>query len=338
MVTIYDVARRAKVSAASVSLVVNDPQTNRVSAATKKLIQETVRSSGYRPSGIAKALSKGQSRILGLVVPMRDPIFFNHYIVEVLAGIQACLMECHYHLMIYSHGASTGGITKGEMLQSRYADGVIVLNTRMCSEQDMLDTTENLRNANIPFVMVNGHPESEAINYVGVDECEVGHTAAEYLIAKGHKRIGVLGGAQRSPGAVALWDGFKKTSRKHTLPAKYPLHVYTEYDRQKIAQTVETWVHTKYPVTAIFCDDQMAGDVYEALRLEGLSIPKDVAVLGRGDLALSTTLTPKLTTIRIPAVDIGRRAAELLIETVQKTAKNSRKVILPLSISLRESV
>jgi LacI family transcriptional regulator len=345
MTTIYDVARRAKVSTAAVSLTMNDTGTTRVSAAKKKLIMEAAREIGYRPNGIAKALSEGSTHILGLVVPMRDPIFFNHFIVEVLAGIQSCLMERNYHLMIYTHGSSAGGITQGEMIQSRYADGVIVLNTRLCSEQDMLDTIENLQGASIPFVMVNGRPAGVAnLAYVGVEEYEVGRLAGEFLIGEGHRRIAVLGGAQRSPGGEVVLHGVQDACREKKLPVKYPLHEYSEFERGRIGRIVTEWMAARQPPTAIFCDDQMASEVYAALNTLGLRVPADVAVLGRGDLALAATLIPKLTTIRVPAMEIGRLAAEMLIDQVERMgqpdpiAAELKQLLLPSSVTMRESV
>ena len=127
MPTIHDVARMARISTAAVSLVMNDHNTSRVSAARRRQILKIAEEIGYAPNGLAKALLHGETRIIGLIVPMRDPIFFNYFIAEVLSGIQACLIERGYHLMIYSHGADTGRVTRNELMQSRYVDGVIVV-------------------------------------------------------------------------------------------------------------------------------------------------------------------------------------------------------------------
>lgn len=188
MTTIHDVARKAKVSIAAVSLVMNDPHTARVGPTKRQIIIDTARELNYSASGIAKALSNGEPRIVGLLVPMRDPIFFNYFIAQVLSGIQEVLVARGYHLMIYSHRTQTGRVTHDQIQQSRFADGMIVLNTRMCTAQNEHDTIADLQRAKIPFVMANAYSGSEPINYVGMDDYQAGWRAGKTLISKGHKR------------------------------------------------------------------------------------------------------------------------------------------------------
>src|ERR1700761_8073433 len=179
MPTIYDVATQAKVSIAAVSLVMNDANTTRVGSAKRQEILRVAKKIGYTPSVVAKALTEGSTRIIGLVIPLREPIFFHPFIAEILSGLQNRVAEQDYHLMIYSHKAGTGRVTRDEIRQSRYADGVIVLNTRMSTAEDMAATIEELRTANIPFVMVNGYSGNGQINYVGIDDRETGRIGAE---------------------------------------------------------------------------------------------------------------------------------------------------------------
>jgi DNA-binding LacI/PurR family transcriptional regulator len=185
MATIQDVARLAGVSTASVSLVLNQPETRRVGADKKRRILQAVRSLAYRPNGMARALITRSTQILGLVVPLRDPIFFNSFIAGVLTGIQGVLIERGYHLMVYSHRASSGRITPQQLVETRFVDGVIFINTRMCTGADMEATIAELRAAAIPFVMINTYYGHEAINYVGIDDRQTGHQAARCLLQKG---------------------------------------------------------------------------------------------------------------------------------------------------------
>ncbi len=338
MATIFDVAKAAKVSIAAVSLVMNDPETPRVGAAKRKSIQKCAQKLGYSASGLAKALSSGSTKILGLVVPMRDPIFFNNFIAGVLSGIQSCLMERGYHLMIYTHNASSGRITKGELTQSRFVDGVIMLNTRLCSMKDMRNSIEDLNYAKIPFVMTNCYAGKDAIYYVGVDDNAMGRRGAEYLAERGHSRVALISGAARSPMTAELLAGFKAGLKNSGKRFDDRLHLCSEYDARNIHRKVIAWFKRQHPPTAIFCtDDQLVEPVYRALEELGLKIPKDVSVLGRGNLPIGTALTPQLTTFSIQSFDIGKNAAELLIDVVQGHVVKPRRIYLNAPLIKRKS-
>ncbi|CAN5625828.1 LacI family DNA-binding transcriptional regulator [soil metagenome] len=339
MSTIYDIAREAGVSISAVSLVMNDANTKRVGAVKRKEIHKVAERLGYRPSGLARALSKGSTNILGLVVPMQNPIFFSSFIAEILAGIQSCVMERGYHLMIYSHTTASGRITKGELTQSRYVDGVIVLNTRICSQQDMQDTIEDLQHAGIRFVMTNCYTGQNAINYVGVDDFAVGRAGVEYLLQKGHSRIALISGAARSPMTPQLYSGFKQALKAAGKKIEPGLHLYSEYSPSAIQDKVTEWLTQPARPTAIFCgDDQFAPEVYKAIEKRKLRVPKDVSVIGRGNLPVGNALRPELTTMAIPAFEMGRQAAELLIHLVRSKSDEFRRVILDSKLLERESV
>jgi LacI family transcriptional regulator len=338
MATIYDVAKAAQVSIAAVSLVMNDPKTPRVGAQKRKHILEIASKLGYSPSGLARALSRGSTKILGLVVPMRDPIFFNNFIASVLAGIQSCVMERGYHLMIYTHNTKTGRVTKGELTQSRFVDGVIVLNTRLCSIHDMKDSIEDLNHAGIPFVMANCYAGDDEINYVGIDDFELGRRGAEYLIDRGHSRIALISGASKSPMTPQLLNGFKEALVQSGKRFDPKLYFCSEYNPSVISGKIESWFKQPNPPTAIFCaDGQMVPDVYQAIQDNGRRIPNDVAVLGREYAPVDTALAPQLTTFAIQPFEMGKKATELLIEAVQTRTGKVRRIYLDAPLIMRES-
>jgi DNA-binding LacI/PurR family transcriptional regulator len=338
MATIYDIAREANVSIASVSLVFNDPETKRVGKETRSRIQRVAKAMGYHPNAAAKALTEGKTRIIGLVIPMREPIFINPFIAEVLAGVQSSLMEHNYHLMIYSHQASTGRLTSMELNQSRQVDGVIIVNTRMCTQADMEDTIRDLKRSKIPFVMVNGYQGKQKLNYVGVDDEEAGFTAADYFIRKSHKRIAIVYGQSSSPISKSLMAGFVRAHEQHNVPLHPNLQYDSNYDFPLTRQKLEKWFSSRQRPTAIFAaDDHLLNTVFASIRNSGLNIPTDVAVLSRGSALAAASLAPTVTMITIPAMEIGKRAGKLLIDTLQDTSRAAEKIILPGIIEPGES-
>lgn len=338
MATIQDVAKHAGVSTAAVSLVLNEPGTRRVGPEKKQRILRAVKVLSYRPNGMARALITRASRILGLVVPLRDPIFFNTFIAGVLTGIQAVLIERGYHLMIYSHSARSGRITREQLIETRFVDGVIFINTRLCLESDMEATIEELRSAAIPHVMINNYYGHQAINYVGVDDLQTGYLAARYLIRKGRSRIAFLGSAGRTPTSRVLLEGFQNGMREGNRQMPASRVAWGEFDPAATRVIAAKWLRSKRPPNAIFCtDDQMVPIVYEVARNQNLSIPQEVAVLGRGDSFLTEYLFPKLSCLRIPTVEMGRRAAGLLIDSLSHPERLPERVLLPTEMIPRDS-
>lgn len=338
MPTIYDVAEKTKVSIAAVSLVVNNPNTPRVGAVKRKLILETAAKMGYSANGIAKALTNGQTKILGLVVPMRDPIFFNHFIAQVLSGIQSMIVKHGYHLMIYSHMGGTGQITGAELRQSRFVDGLIVLNTRMCSKDDQRETIKELKAAHIPFVMANSYSGEDPINYVGLDDYGAGELGGEYLARRGHIRIALISGSKRSPLSEELLLGFQAALKRCKVRFDSKLHAFSEYDPARIGEITKRWLKEEKPPTAIFCsDDAFVPEVYKVIGEMKLNIPKDIAVLGRGGMSLGTAIVPQLTTLSVPGFQLGSETARMLIERLKRPTSKAKKVLLPCELIERES-
>ena len=319
------------------SLVIRDPETRRVGAQKRKKILQIAKEIGYTPSAVAKALSEGSTRIVGLVVPMREPIFNNPFIADVLTGIQSSVMEFGYHLMIYTHKASTGRLTKSELQQSRFVDGVIAVNTRMCSSDDMNATIGYLQSTNTRFVMVNGYYGDQQIDYVGVNDEATAKLAVDYLTSKGHTSIALITGSARSPISGHLLSGFRRALRQHKIETSRLRHVHSNYDDAVVLATLKTWMKEKGRPSAIFCaDDHVATKVYQAVRALQLDIPGDLSVLGAGNSFLASSQQPRLSTITVPAVEIGRQAARLLIDGFKEHTAPQR-IILPSQVSLGES-
>ena len=329
MPNIYDVARLADVSIAAVSIVMRNPETKRVGAAKRARILKAASELGYRPSSIARALSEGSTKIIGLLIPMRQSIFANYFVAEVLSGVQACAAQNGYDLMIYSHLTENGRVTQRELSKSRYVDGMIVLNTRVSSKHDMDGTIHDLRATGLPFVMVNGYSGKEDINYVGVDDLRTGQMATEYLLRQGRKRLAALCGSRRSPISSQFLAGVRLGLKSQPRKAKDLLLGYSEYDTATTAQIVEDWFTLRQPPDAILAmDDHMVPVIYRAAARKGLRIGKNIAIVSRGNPAFAESLEPTLTTIAISGQEIGVQAASLLIQALDVESQSVQRIIL----------
>ena len=169
-----DIAKRAGVSAAAVSIVLNHNETKRVGLAKRQLILKIAKELGYTQNVLAKALVERRTRLLGLMVPLRDPIFFNQFIAQALSGIQSTLSSRGYNLLVYSPSGRPGRATRDQILESKFTDGLIFINTRLCAPREISQTIHELDEAKIKFVMINSYYGRELIDYVGVDDFAIG--------------------------------------------------------------------------------------------------------------------------------------------------------------------
>lgn len=332
--TLDDIARRAGVSTAAVSIALNNPGTRRVSAAKREEILRIAAKLNYAPNELAQALSTRRTRLLGLMVPLRDPIFFNHFIAQALSGIQATLMLRGYNLLVYSPTGRPGRATREQILESRFTDGLIFINTRLCSTRDVAETIRELDAANIKFTMVNAYYGRAAANYVGVDDAAIGRMAVDHLVERGHRRIAFLSGSKKLPTHIHLLHGLHSGMDKHGLTLPPEWIGCSEYDEAEAFRILDRWFSGKRPrPTAIFCaDDQLLMYLYDYVEARGMNIPGDVAVLGRGVSGLMDLLRPRPTAFYIPTFEMGKLAAEMLIDSIEKPEQKRRRVLLPFEL------
>lgn len=329
-----DIAKRAGVSTAAVSIALNKAATTRVSAEKRKLIQDIADEMGYYPNELAKALAEQRTRLLGLVVPLRDPIFFNQFIAQALSGIQSTMMRRGYNLLIFSPSGKPGRATRDQILESRFTDGLILINTRSCTNQDVNDTIEELQTAQIKFSMINSYYGKAPINYVGVDDAGIGAAAAEYLVQRGHKRIAFLSGSSTLPAHIHLVKGLRRGLVAHGLELPEDRIGCTQYDKALAYQILDGWFRNKRnrPSAIFTADDQLLLHLYDYLEERGLSIPGDVSVLGRGNASSADHLRPRPTSLAIPTFRMGELAADLLIDSIEKPGTVPQRVLLPYEL------
>jgi LacI family transcriptional regulator len=329
-----DIAKRAGVSIAAVSIALNKSQSTRVSPERRKKILQIAEEMGYVPNELARALAERRTRLLGLVVPLRDPIFFNQFIAQALSGIQTTLMRRGYNLLVFSPSGKPGRTTRDQILESRFTDGLIFINTRSCTVNDVSRTIEEMERAQIKFSMINSYYGRAPINYVGVDDAAVGAAAAEYLMQKGHTRIAFLSGLASLPAHQQLVKGLRRGLEKQRLELREDRIGCSGYEMEKTFSILDGWFRTKRdrPTAIVTSDDQMLLFMYDYVEQRGLSMPNDVAVLNRGNSTPEHHLRPKPTTLVTPTFRMGELAADLLIDSIENSGTPPQRVLLPYEL------
>jgi LacI family transcriptional regulator len=328
-----DIAKRVGVSTAAVSLALNKGETTRVGAAKRTEILRVAQEMGYYPNELAKALAERRTRLLGLVVPLRDPIFFNQFIAQALSGIQSTLMRRGYNLLVFSPSGKPGRETRDQIMESRFTDGLIFINTRSCTAQDVTDTIQELKAAQIRFSMINSYYGRAPINYVGVDDAKLGEAAANYLVSKGHRKIAFLSGSATLPAHMQLTKGLQRGLSRHRLTLNRV--GCTQYERERAFTILDEWfANRRDRPSAIFtADEQLLLHLYDYIEARGMTAPEDVSVLGRGNIGSGDRLRPRPTSLVIPTFRMGELAADMLIDEIEKPHAKPQRILLPFEMA-----
>jgi LacI family transcriptional regulator len=332
--TLADIAKLVGVSEAAVSIALSKGETNRVSAKTRQRILKVAEELSYSPNELAKALAENRTRLLGLVVPMRDPIFFNLFIAQTLSGIQSTLMRRGYNLLVYSPSGPQGLGMRENIHESKYTDGIIFINTRSCSANNVSETIRKLQAAKVKFSMINSYYGRAPINYVGVDDAAIATAAAEYLVGKGHRRIALFSGLRTLPAHMQLVKGLDRGLRKHGLSLPAELIGCSEYDRDRAFAILDRWFLRKVrrPTAILAADDQLLMHIYDYADLKKMTIPGDFSVLARRNVGIEDHIRPRPTSIVIPTFQMGQLAAEFLIDTVENPDCKPQRIMLPFEL------
>lgn len=309
MVTIDDVARMAHVSKSTVSKVINNY--SGVNQKTRERVLKAMKECNYWPNATARSLTTSRSMMIGLFLASQlNDRFFR----EVLDGVEASLGEKGYDILYLSSrraddtGSSFGYVEKA---RDRHVDGVIFLSYI----KNDIEVFEEILGSDIPVVFVDVDLVGKRSSYVLSDNLKSGAMAAEYLIQRGHRAIGLIDGTHYSKPAQDRLTGFHKTLAECSVPYN-PDWVFRGHFSEESGYTAmrEILSMDSRP-TAIVAQDLMAIGAIAAIREAGLDVPEDFSVVGFDDIELSRHYG--LTTVRQQKELMGRAASELLLRIIQ---------------------
>ncbi|MFC4076991.1 LacI family DNA-binding transcriptional regulator [Salinithrix halophila] len=330
IVTIRDVAKRAGVSIATVSRVLN--KSKPVSDELKKRIMDAVEETGYLPNAVARSMIQKRTGLFGVIIPE----IFNPYFSGLVEGIESVSKEFQYHLMLSV--SEKDPEREKELLQiyrSRQMEGIILAAARLEEDQK-----EILARLGIPCVVIGQRVKGLKAPSVVINNWKAAFEATDYLIQLGHRRIGMIGGP--------FWDvasgqeryqGFRDALASRALPCREEwvsegegFLVEDGYKGMEILHSAP-----ELP-TAVFCAcDRIAVGAIRYLEGQGLQVPEDVSVIGFDDEELASIIHPRLTTIRHSPFEMGRRAATLLTEMLHGNQSLQTAETLEHSLIVRES-
>ncbi|MBE5990359.1 LacI family transcriptional regulator [Lacrimispora xylanisolvens] len=326
-----DVAELAGVSIATVSYVINNTPSQSLSAETIKRVNDAIRELGYIPNLAARTLVNNKSNLLGVLIPQtesgKELMFSNPFYGDFMSAAEYTARKSGYHIMI--SGAESGR-TYAEVARTRGLDGVIVVGMNDDEE------CRQLKNLNIPVVLVDSYCEASGFHRVSVDDLQGGYMATKYLLEKGIRKIAHVTGHVNDSGVNFLrYKGYEKALQEYGMSAAKSLLLSGEVSFEYGCEMGEYLAGLDERPEGVFvCADILALGLCIGLREKGVSVPKDISVIGFDDSLLSKACDPPLTTIHQDVAAKGAEAVKLLINE-NHTLQNR---VFPLTLVERGSV
>jgi LacI family transcriptional regulator len=328
-VTIRDVARAANVHPGTVSRALNEDKRGLVNPETAERVIRAAETLGYRPNRIARGLKTNRSHTIGVLVPdITNPLF-----PPILRGIEDRLQDEGYTSLIVNTDNDPGRERSHlEAMRGRQVDGFVSATARL--DRELL---ADLAAGGTPLVLVNRSLEDGSVPAVTVNDRQGVRLAVEHVLALGHTRIGHIAGPQNvstghrrclgfieAMGAAGLDSGAVRFSRS-----------FTEDEGARVCAEL---LEAAPGLTAIVAaNDLLAIGCYDALEARGLSCPADVSITGFNDMPFIDRLRPPLTSVRVPQREIGKVAADLLLEQLSDGSQTVREILLEPTLIVRGS-
>ncbi|SFD39609.1 LacI family DNA-binding transcriptional regulator [Streptomyces aidingensis] len=328
--TSKDVARRAGVSQATVSLVLRDRWHGRVSPARAEAVRDAARELGYRPNLAARSLRLGRKGTALLVVPALT----NEFFARVYTGAARVAAQHGTGVVLYPSPEGIGPAPDPFESASATLDGVIASSMAAGALAGL--RAGGLRAGGLPLVMLDSEPgDARAAATVNPDIADGMRQVARHLLGLGHRRFAHLGAAVPSwtfaVRARVLAEALAAADGAALLAAGRAALGVTEATR-----AAERLLAGPDRPTAVVCDDDvLAAGVCKAARRAGLRIPEEISVTGFTDLALATAIEPELTTVRLPAEEVGAHGLRALLAAVHGGPAGT--VTLPVALVPRGS-
>lgn len=326
-ITIKDVAKAANVSVATVSRVLN--KKSNVSQEAIDAVNEVVERLGYSPNYLGRDLRKSETRRILAIIASTEQSFYS----DVLSGMEQAAYSQGYDVLI----ATTHDSTDHEMhllnlLFSHSVDGAVLLGPKLDAQ-----TISRLgENHNIALCLER--LDDCNVLTVTIDNVKAGRDAVNYLIGKGHKRIGLITTETRSQSSIDREIGYKQALEENSIPYDDDLVFFGTYDSESGTTACKYFMELPEPPTAIFAvSDMIAIGAMNYAISQDIKIGKDLSFFGFDNISYSHIFVPHLSTVEQPCFLQGKLVVEKLIENMKSENPDKTTYMLPHSLVLRES-
>ncbi len=320
--TSADVARLAGVSRTTVSFVLNDHPAAQISAATRARVLAAAKALGYAPNASARTLAVGASLVLGLVLRQRpEQVAVDALLPETLRGLTDAAREGGYRVMV--EPLPPGDHSYTTLLRAHHVDGLVVSGPR-ADDRALVE----LQADGFPLVLQGSLP-GVAIPSVDVDNVSGAQRAVEHLIAVGHRRIACITNAPLAYTAAAeRLAGYRAALEAAGIAYDEQLVTYADFDAASGHAAMGRLLRRGAVFSAVFAaSDVVALGVIGAARAHRLRVPEELAIVGFDDIPLAAHFDPPLTTVHLPAYELGNSVGRALIDRIAGRPVPPRSVL-----------
>jgi len=326
---IKDVAREAGVSTATVSHVIN--KTRHVSDETRERVLDAIERCGYIPNAHARQLASGRSNTLGLIISDISNPFFP----ELVKSIERAAFERGYDLILSNTNYEAERTSSYmQRLIERQVAGVAL----MTSELDIA-LVDELARRRVCVVFLDLGSAGQCMNNIVVDYDTGIEEAIAHLVALDHREIAFVGGPRHLRSAVKRLDAFRASLARH-LPAATPQIYDGDFKLDGGRLAARAFVERGregMPTAVVVANDMMALGMMQEFRECGVEVPRDISIVGFDDIAFAALAAPPLTTVSLPREELGRRAVEALIASIEHLEQQGLDIHIATHLVVRAS-
>ncbi|KON91070.1 catabolite control protein A [Rossellomorea marisflavi] len=328
-VTIYDVAREANVSMATVSRVVNGNPN--VKPATRKKVLEVIDRLGYRPNAVARGLASKKTTTVGVIIPDISNIFY----AELARGIEDIATMYKYNIILSNSDQNAEKeLHLLNTMLGKQVDGILFLGGHISEEH-----VQEFERSPVPIVLAGAVEETNKVPSVNIDYKAATYDAVKDLLDKGHERIGFVSGPFHDTINMKFkLEGYREALAQAGVEYADELVIEGEYTYDSGLEAWQKFSELSDKPTAVFVgNDETALGVVHGAQDAGVSIPDEVEIISFDNTRLALMVRPQLTSVVQPLYDIGAVAMRLLTKYMNKETVDEAAVVLPHRIEYRNS-
>ena len=334
-VTIYDIAKEAGVSAATVSRVLTNNA--KVSEEKRQKVEALIAKYHFQPNALAKGLSETKRKVIGVVAAdVRNP-----YYADLFVAVEVAAREAGYSVTLYnSLGETEQEKAQMEALASQRVDAIIQLGGRADDYETDKDYAHFIRRmnriSNIPIIVTGKIDNADAYR-VSLDAEDAIQQIMEYLLSLGHRKIAWIGGGFNVLSTRIKFNKYKDILAKNNIEYREDYVYFESYNYESGMHGVEYILQSKdLPTAIIAINDFSAAGVLRALSDHGIQVPRDMSVVAYDNTYISDVVTPKLTTVDYHYSDFGKLLVDTAIERIE--GKETDKIkLLKTDLLVKES-